>query len=169
MFRPEQSERGGTMIDAGTGRLIRNNRKICIQTEQYANSILAQKGVTAVQANALQYILRRADGHGTSLTKVQREVGYSKATLSHILKTLRNKGFVRTESCAGDGRCKLIFPTEAGKQLGAYLDGAFCTMQGQLYGGFSQSELAALDHMQEKMLQNLSVLTNQLQKEASES
>lgn len=156
-------------MDADNRRLIRNNRKICIQAELYANSILAAQGVTAVQANALQYILRRADPNGTSLTELQREVGYSKAALSHILKTLRLKGYVRTESCSSDGRTKLIFPTEAGEQLGEYLDEAFHTLQRQIYGDFSQAELEALDQMQEKMLHNLSILTEHSQKEATES
>lgn len=156
------------MKDTGSEQLLRNNRRISIQAEQYANGLLAKQGVTAVQANVLQFVLRQADEHGTSLTRVQREFGYSKASLSHILKALRRKGYVRTENCADDGRAKLIFPTEAGEQLRGYLENTFSDMHHQLYGAFSTVELEALDEMQKKLLRNLSELTKQSQKEASE-
>ena len=40
------------------GRMVRNNRQICIQMELLANSFMAEAELTAVQAHILQYVYR---------------------------------------------------------------------------------------------------------------
>ena len=91
--------------------LARDNRQISIQMERRVNEALAQRGLTAVQAHMLLHILRRPE-EGTSLTELHREFGYSMASLSGLIKRLREKGYVRVERCAGDDRRMLLFPTE---------------------------------------------------------
>lgn len=73
-----------------------------------------------MQAHILQYILRHRE-HGTSLTAIHRDFGYSMATLSGMLKRLREKGYIRTETCAVDDRRKLLYPTEKGVQVQEFL------------------------------------------------
>ena len=148
------------MTDYDIGNMVRDHRRICICIEQLTNCSTAAQGLTAVQAHVLQYILRRSE-QGTSLTEIQQEFGYSKATLSHILKILREKGFLRVESCSEDDRHKILFATEKAVQIGDLLGTAIRTTQGQLYRGFSPKELAALNRLQKKLLQNLSALMKQ--------
>lgn len=135
--------------------LIQENRQINIQLEQSGNRAMAQKGLTAIQAHILLYILDHSD-RGISLTDIHREFGYSMAALSGLVKRLREKDYVRAEPCARDDRKKLLFGTEKGARVRAFLDGAILQAQDRLYGGFSQEELAALDRLQKKMLRNLS-------------
>lgn len=156
------------MTEIDRNRMIRDNRRICIQMERCANSSLAREGITAVQAHILLYILNHSD-QGTSLTAIHREFGYSMAALSGMLKRLREKGYVRVEHCAGDDRCKLLFGTEQGEQIRESLDRAICSVQGRLYDCFSPEELRMLDRLQTKMLQNLSELTQHTKKEETTS
>ena len=129
--------------------LIQENRQINIQLEQSGNRAMAQKGLTAIQAHILLYILDHSD-RGISLTDIHREFGYSMAAMSGLVKRLREKDYVRVEPCARDDRKKILF-------------------QNQLYSGFSPEELATLDRLQKKMLRNLSALTQNHSKEVSKS
>lgn len=148
--------------------LIQENRQINIQLEQSGNRATAQKGLTAIQAHILLYILDHSD-RGISLTDIHREFGYSMAAMSGLVKRLREKDYVRVEPCARDDRKKILFGTDKGKEAREFLDRAICEAQNQLYSGFSPEELATLDRLQKKMLQNLSTLTQNHSKEVSKS
>lgn len=156
------------MEEIDCGRISWNCRQICVQMERLVNRFLDKEGLTAVQAHVLQYILRRS-GQGTSLTEIHREFGCSMATLSCIVKRLKEKGYVRTECCAGDDRYKLLFATEKGQQTQMYLNGVTGAAQRQMYGCFSPDELGTLDRLQQKLLQNILTLIENTQKEAHDS
>ena len=156
------------MTTAEQRRILRENRWICIQMEQYVNHCLAPAGLTAIQAYILLYILRHSE-QGTSLTAIHREFGYSMATLSGMLKRLRSKGYVRVEHCDGDDRRKLLFGTEKGQRMRDSLEGTIRYLQERLCNRFSQEELEALSRLQGKMLENLSALRERDEKEDSKS
>ena len=130
------------------------NRQIGIQLELQANRVMARRELTGAQGRMLLYILQHSDT-GTSLTQIHDVFGYSKAALSAILKRLREKGYVRVEPCARDDRRKLLFVTEKGRQVKAFLDQAFRESCDQLYQGFSEVELVQLERFQQRMLWNL--------------
>ena len=156
------------MAEIDRGQLARDNRKICVQMEQLANRYMERKGLTVAQAHVLRYILLHG-GQGISLTDIRQEFGCSMATLSCMVKRLREKGYVRAEICANDGRRKLLFATQKGEAVHAYLDEAIGAAQRRLYSCYSQEELAVLDRLQQKMLRNLSSLTKHTHKEVSQS
>ncbi|HIT32969.1 MAG TPA: MarR family transcriptional regulator [Candidatus Enterenecus stercoripullorum] len=116
--------------------------------------MMSSRALTVSQGHMLLYILDHSD-KGTSLTQIHAAFGYSKAALSAILKRLREKGYVHVEPCALDDRKKLLFGTEKGRQIKAFLDQAFSEACNQLYRGFSEPELLELNRMQQKMLCNL--------------
>ena len=135
-------------------RMARDNRLIGIQQEKLADRVMGRKGLTAAQAFMLWYILRHAE-EGTSLTAMHREFGYSKAAISSSLKNLREKGYVRMERCLEDDRRKLLFATEAGRQLEGFIETSADRICRQVYAGFSPAELRELDRLQKKMRRNL--------------
>ena len=79
-------------------RILRDNRRISIQMEQLVNSALAPWGMTAAQTQILLYVLRHSQ-EGTTLTQIHREFGYSMASLSGIIKRLKEKGFAAQADC----------------------------------------------------------------------
>lgn len=145
-------------MEADRDTMARDNRQISIQLELRANEVVAQKGLTAMQAHMLLYILRHSE-EGASLTTIHREFGYSMASLSGLVKRLREKGYVRVEPCVQDDRRKLLFGTRKGEEVRDFLDRTILRAQDQLYREFSAQELAELDRLQKKMLHNLSELT----------
>ena len=82
------------MTAAEQRQILRENRWICVQMEQYVNRCLAPVGLTAIQAYILLYILRHSD-QGTSLTAIHREFGYSMPTSGSAERDVRSKGYVR--------------------------------------------------------------------------
>ena len=156
------------MTAAEQRRLLRENRWICIQIEQYGNHCLAHTGLTSVQAYILLYILRHSD-RGTSLTDIHREFGYSMGTLSGVLKRLRAKGCIRSAPCDGADRRKLLFGTEEGRRIGPGLEATIARMQARLCGRLSQEELDTLSRLQRKMLDSLLTLREQREKEDATS
>lgn len=148
------------MAELNREQLLRDNRRISIRMEQWATHSLGVTELTAVQAQVLMYILARS-GQGTSLTAIHREFGYSMAALSSMVKRLKEKGYVRVEHCAGDDRRKLLFATDKAKQTEEFLCRTTGLIQERLYECFSPEELATLDRLQKKLLNNLSLLTQQ--------
>ena len=145
-------------METDRSAMVRDNRQISIQLELLANRVMAQKGLTTIQAHMLLYILAHS-AQGTSLTDIHREFGYSMAALSGLVKRLREKGYVRVEPCVRDDRRKLLFGTRKGEEVRDFLDRTILRAQDQLYREFSAQELAELDRLQKKMLRNLSELT----------
>ena len=88
-------------------------------------------------------------------------------TVDVHIKRLREKGYIRVECCARDDRCKLLFPTEKGRQIQPFLDETTRKIQQQLYGCLSLQELDLLNRLQNKLLDNLSQLTQTKSKEVS--
>ena len=123
-------------------RMARDNRLIGIQQEKLADRVMGRKGLTAAQAFMLWYILRHAE-EGTSLTAMHREFGYSKAAISSSLKNLREKGYVRMERCLEDDRRKLLFATEAGRQLEGFIETSadwICRLQKKMHRNLAAGE-----------------------------
>ena len=147
-------------------RILRDNRRISIQMEQLVNGVLAPWGLTSAQAQILLYVLRHSD-QGTSLTQIHREFGYSMAALSSILKRLKEKGYIRVEHWAGDERRKLLFATQSAEALEQHLDRCGIQINQRLYRCFSPQELADLDRLQRKLLDNLPLLTQQAKEEST--
>ena len=145
-------------METDRSAMVRDNRQISIQLELLANRVMAQKGLTTIQAHMLLYILAHS-AQGTSLTDIHREFGYSMAALSGLVKRLREKGYVRVEPCVRDDRRKLLFGTRKGEEVRDFLDRTILRAQDRLYREFSAQELAELDRLQKKMLHNLSELT----------
>lgn len=143
-------------------KLTLASRQINIQMDQLANQSLAATGLTGGQAHALLYILRHSEA-GASVTGLHQASGYSKATISHLIKRLREKGYVRVEFCQEDNRRRLLFSTEKGRQVQCILEESIRGAEEQLYRGFSDQELSVLDNLQKRMLQNLSQYQTSIQ------
>lgn len=138
------------------GEMVRDNRYISIQLQSCGNRALAEQGLTDVQARVLLYIMARSDT-GTSLTDVHRELHFSMAAASGLIKRLREKGFIRVEGCKLDERRKLLYVTEKGARVREVMDSSLKRLPNLLYRNFTTEELETLNRLQKKMLDNLSL------------
>lgn len=115
--------------------LVWDSRKINIQLDQMVNQSLVKEDITVVQAQILLHILRQAES-GASVTALHRDLHYAKATISNLIKRLRQKGYVRTEHCREDDRRRLLFSTEKGVGIRKFLEDSIQEAEDTLYRGF---------------------------------
>ena len=141
-------------MDIDLGEMLRDSRCISNQLHRRGSRALAERGITDVQARVILYLLKHADT-GASLTDVHRELHFSMAAASGLIKRLREKGYIRVEACALDERRKLLYVTEKGSRVREVLDSTLKAIPDQLYRGFTEEEVATLHRLQKKMLQNL--------------
>ena len=141
-------------MDIDLGEMLRDSRRISNQLHRRGSRALAEQGVTDVQARVILYLLKHADT-GASLTDVHRELHFSMAAASGLIKRLREKGYIRVEACALDERRKLLYVTEKGSRVREVLDSTLRAIPYQLYRGFTEEEVATLHRLQKKMLRNL--------------
>lgn len=141
-------------METNPNYILHDNRKIGIQMEYLMSKNLASHGFTAVQAHILLYILNHPEG--TSLTAICQELGGSMSSLSCLLKRLKNHGYIHVKHNPEDDRCKLVFGTQKGIEQQEFLEQSTQNTLNSIFHDFSQQELETLDHIQKKILNNLS-------------
>ena len=86
-------------------------KKLSIDLEIQLEKSLREKDMSGVQVYFMVYILRHHP-KGTYITELCHEIGVSKATLSVLVKKLREKGYLRFQETPEDVRKKKVVPTE---------------------------------------------------------
>ena len=103
--------------DFRTEELLFMIKKINLNLSSQLELSLKSKDITGVQVYFLVYILRHHP-KGTYLTELCREIGVSKATLSALIKKMREKDYLYFHSDSGDVRKKKVLPTARLKKEG---------------------------------------------------
>ena len=85
-------------------------KKINLNLAAQMDQCLKNHEMTGVQVYFLVYILRHHP-KGTYLTELCREIGVSKATLSALIKRMREKDYLYFLEDPGDVRKKKVLPT----------------------------------------------------------
>lgn len=143
-------------MDVDLMNMVRDSRCISIQLSSRGDKQLAREGLTGVQARVLLYIMER-ESDGASLTQIHKELNFSMAAASGLIKRLREKGYVRVEPCRLDERRKLIYVTDKGARVREIMDSTLRRIPDMLYRGFSAEEIETLNRLQKKMLHNLTL------------
>lgn len=76
-------------MEMTAGDILRNTKKINIALDTYLNERLASTDLTAAQGNVLFFILEHSGVHST---RIHKQLGISRGTVSGLIKKLREKG-----------------------------------------------------------------------------
>ena len=98
-------------------------KRYCRAAEDALERNNRPQGLSASQGFLLLHVLREHPG-GVTLTQLHQELGLAKATLSQVVKTLREKGYLRAAVCREDERQRLLTPTEKLRKLRPELERA---------------------------------------------
>lgn len=98
-------------------------KRYCRAAEDALERNIRPQGLSASQGFLLLHVLREHPG-GVTLTQLHQELGLAKATLSQVVKTLREKGYLRAAVCREDERQRLLTPTEKLRKLRPALEQA---------------------------------------------
>ena len=75
---------------------------------------------------------------------IQQQFGYSKSTVSEILKTLMGRGLIELQSDESDRRKKYIVLTEEGQKRHSIAESCIEEIDQLFFDGFSDDEVASL-------------------------
>lgn len=122
--------------------------------EAVLNRQLGEMGLTAAQGYLLFFALQHSNASICS-AEIHRELGFSRATVSVLMKKLREKGYIRFLRCQKDDRQKVIEVTETGRSLKTALDLCLEEAAASVYHDFSPEEEKQLCRLHRKLLHNI--------------
>lgn len=137
-----------------TEEMIFMMKKIGLNLTAQLEMYLKQKDITGVQVYFLVYILRHHPD-GTYLTELCREIGVSKATLSALIKKLREKGYLYFLPEPDDIRKKKVIPTEKLLSEGAGFMQKTRQMEDEICSVLDYGERLELWELEHKILARL--------------
>lgn len=114
-------------------------KKLNLSVSVNVDRMFAEYGLTASQCEVLDYLLDRMDDEVFS-TDLHVDLGTSRASVSMILKRLRQKGYVIFRSSLEDDRRKRIYLTERSCRMKQKIDEKAKVIDTCLYRGFTDWE-----------------------------
>lgn len=134
-----------------TEELLFKMKSLSLHITAQLEQNLKDKGITGVQVYFLVYLLRH-HRKGTYLTELCGETGVSKATLSEMLRKLREKDYLYFLTEPDDIRKKKVLPTEKLiAESSEFLKKAE-KMEKEICSVLDQDEKAMLKKLEEKLL-----------------
>lgn len=130
-------------------------KRISIDMEIRLNEYLESRDMSGTQVYFMVYILRHHPD-GTYITQICREVGVSKATISALVKKLREKGYLCFAETPGDIRKKKIMPTEKLMAEGMDFLKSAESMENDVCSVLDCKEREILLDLEQKILTNIS-------------
>lgn len=129
-------------------------KKINLDMEAQLKRCLERHDMSGTQVYFMVYILRHHP-KGTYITEMCREIGVSKATLSVLVKKLREKGYLCFQESPGDVRKKRIVPTEKLIVQGNEFLQRADRMEAQICSALGRKEREELWEQEQKILTQL--------------
>lgn len=130
-------------------------KKINIDLEARLEKELRKPDMSGTQVYFLVYILRHHP-KGTYITELCHEIGISKATLSVLVKKLREKGYLCFRENPGDVQKKKVLPTEKLSAESGELLRQAERMESEICSGLDRVEKQRLWELEHKILKRLS-------------
>ena len=137
-----------------TEELLFMMKRISLNLTAQMELNLKRKNMTGVQAYFLVYILRHHPD-GTYLTEVCREIGISKATVSALIKKLREKGYLYFLADPEDVRKKRVLPTAKLMAEGKEFIQKAERMESEICSVFDRKEQVQLWNLERKLIRQL--------------
>ena len=130
-------------------------KKIGLDLASQVEMNLKCGGISGIQVYFMVYILRHHP-KGTYITELCREIGISKATLSVLVKKLREKGYLCFRENPEDIRKKKVVPTKKLTAEGSELLRQAEQMESGICGMLNGKEKQRLCELEHKILKGLS-------------
>lgn len=123
-----------------------------------ASTLFAAKAdcpVTAAQARVVMY-LKKQGKRVVSQHELEEYLGVSHATIRGLVQRLEEKGYVRTEFDAKDGRVKNVYLTDECDRYKERMHELVEELDARLLRGLSTAEQTELTRMLEHIYENIS-------------
>ena len=128
---------------------------------------IIDKKVSATQVYRSQHqvLMHIAYHPNASQTEIAEWMDISPAALAVSLKKLEKGGYITRSSDTSDERKKHIEMTDLGNKIVAESHKMFQEIENQMFIGFSRKEIEDLNHYMNRMLENISSIQQNFNKE----
>lgn len=118
---------------------------------------LAHNDITAAQTHVLMTIMCEQEKKQGAVypSDIQRKLHISGATVSGLVKKLRQNGYLTMEGCDTDERRRGLMVTEKALTHKAELESCMSSIEDRAFKGFSEEELDTLHSLVSRMAENL--------------
>lgn len=134
--------------------LLMSIKKISLGIDGVVDWCVAQNDLTPSQGFLLVYIWNYHQ-QGTFVTDIHRELGVSKATVSGLIKKLRQKGYLSVEEVPDDDRQKKIVITKKLQTEAGCLTEQMRHINRRIYRDIGSEEMEVLLKLLCQVLKNL--------------
>ncbi len=132
-------------------------RRAYLMMRKAMDEAVVQYGLTAVQLDVLMYLWHN---DGMEQRALQEQMSITSATLTGIVDSMVERGFVARRLSPDDARVKQLFLTEGGRLLHDQLGSAADDFDQRLVKGFSRTEVALLRDWLHRLTNNASELVD---------
>lgn len=136
------------------GDILRLVKQLNNSLREYENSRRFAEDITPAQSLFLDYLLSQQKAEFFA-SQIYRETGFSKATVSSILKGLKKEGYLTMEEVSEDERKKRIRLTQKAFGLSAALQEHRRQIEQALCAGIGEEEMGTIRRGLEKMCMNI--------------
>ena len=130
-------------------------KKIHNFTRNAFNREMAKIDLTRSQVEVLMYLIRNRD-KDISGRDIERFFDLTNPTVTGILNRLENKGFIRRATSPIDARIKYIKVTDKAIKIKEESNKIMRETQKKLFEGISREDIATINMLLEKILNNIS-------------
>ena len=129
-------------------------KKISEKLERRANAEGTRREITYSQGKVLWY-LHRHEGERVTMRELEKFFDCSHATVSGLVKRLKEKGYLTVEQDETDKRAKILKPTAKEAASFAEMKSRRQKVEEVLLKGFSDEEKTAVSEYLDRIYQNL--------------
>ncbi|MBR1740049.1 MAG: MarR family transcriptional regulator [Ruminococcus sp.] len=151
---PPPPEECGELRETNEKKDIFNaNKYIHYKIESIITEELSGNDLTASQSHVLMFIMNSPGEMNAS--RIHREMRISRATVSGLIKKLRQNGYITLEGCDEDERRKRVIPTEKARLRRKVIADCMSRIEDTAFADLSESELSELDRLITKVAKNI--------------
>lgn len=118
---------------------------------KFLNEIFKTDGYNDLSINAYQYIVAIYDAKEITTTRLSELLGLKKASITQMLQSLEQKGYIWRESSEYDKRSSFIKLTEKGQSLMRAEESVFSHFESKIQNSLTEDELLQLEHLLYKL------------------
>lgn len=118
---------------------------------KFLNENFKTDGYNDLSINAYQYIVAIYDAKEITTTRLSELLGLKKASITQMLQSLEQKGYIGRETSEYDKRSSIIKLTEKGQFLMRTEESVFSHFESKIHKSLTEDELLQLEHLLYKL------------------
>lgn len=118
---------------------------------KFLNENFKTDGYNDLSINAYQYIVAIYDAKEITTTRLSELLGLKKASITQMLQSLEQKGYIGRKTSEYDKRSSIIKLTEKGQFLMRTEESVFSHFESKIHKSLTEDELLQLEHLLYKL------------------